>query len=251
MESLERAFGILQIVADARDGIGVTRISEEMGLAKSTTSRFLAGLEAQGALVRSAENTFTIGPTLLRLTAQQPYAQTLSAIAQPFLQQLSQETGEAVALCVPDGNYVHYLTQVQSNHAVQVRDWTGARLPLNVLAAGKLFLAFGSAEFIDAYLRTPLVKSTRHSLDSAARLRHELKTVRDLGYASSNEEFARGLVGHAAPVFDADSQIVAAVNLFGPKFRFDSFDKVKGMVEQMCRTAGALSMRLGYNPIHA
>ena len=65
----------------------------------------------------------------------------------PILQRLAQQTGEAAALCVPEGFQVLYLDQVQSQQAIQVQDWEGARFPMHVLSAGKLFLAFGPAGF--------------------------------------------------------------------------------------------------------
>ena len=72
MKLLDRAFAILQAVAAEPKGIGVTEIAGRLGLAKSTTSRLMAALEAQGALSRSAENQFTIGPIISQLVANQP-----------------------------------------------------------------------------------------------------------------------------------------------------------------------------------
>lgn len=220
MKLLERSFGILRVIADAPEGVGVSVIAARMGLAKSTTSRILSALEGQGAVVRSAENRFTIGSLITQLIAKQPFLQTLTASARPYLQQLVAETGEAAALCVQDGDQVLYVDQVQSQQAVQVLDWTGKRFPLHVLAAGKVFLAYGSAEFLDDYLSKPLVAFTDKSIVSAEKLRSELDQVRTAGVAQTDEEFAEAIVGYAAPLFNAQRECIAALNVFGPKFRF-------------------------------
>lgn len=219
MQLLKRAFQILRVIAEAQDDIGVVDIARRAGLPKSTTSRILAGLVAQEAVARSAENHFTIGTTITYLNAKRPFLHTLTTLAEPILQTLVDETQEAAAVCVRDGHLVNYVLQVQSGQAVQVLDWTGQSYPLHVLAAGKLFLAFGSADFTRTYLARPLVKYTDKTL-TASTLSQELDQIRQRGFAETDEEFANDLVGYAAPIFDNAGECIAAVNVFGPKFRF-------------------------------
>ncbi|MGB1251211.1 MAG: IclR family transcriptional regulator [Candidatus Promineifilaceae bacterium] len=221
MKLLERAFGILQVVADAPNGVGVIAVAKQMDLPKSTVSRILVGLEAQGAVMRSAENQFTIGRTITQLAAQQSFAQSLSALARPILQQIAEETGETVAICVLDGLKSYYLDHVQSRqHAVQVRDWKGEHVPLHATSSGKVFLAWGSAELVNSALAKPLHKNTSHTLISQSALRQQLTQIRKQGYAISDEEFVDDIYGLAVPILAANQTIVAALNLYGPTYRF-------------------------------
>ena len=226
MKLLERAFGILQMVADAQDGVGVSAVAAQMGLPKSTVSRILVGLEAQGAVARSAENQFTIGNTIVQLAAQQSFTQSLAALARPILQQLAEETGETVAICVLDGLQSYYLDHVQSRqHAVQVRDWKGEHVPLHATSSGKVLLAWGSAELVDSALAKPLQQNTARTITSAQTLRQELDRIRAQGVAVSDEEFVDDIYGFAVPILAADQTMIAALNLYGPTYRFATGDR--------------------------
>ena len=55
--------------------------------------------------------------------------------------QLTESLGEATGLSVLDGHDVLYLGQVEADHPVQVRDWTGERLPAHLVSSGFVLLA--------------------------------------------------------------------------------------------------------------
>ncbi|HEX9923524.1 MAG TPA: helix-turn-helix domain-containing protein, partial [Anaerolineae bacterium] len=130
VQSIKRAFAILQAVAEHPDGIGVTALADEVGLHKSTVSRLLSTLEGLEAVKRRPQaEGFAIGDGILALISQMPYPRQLMALVRPYLLELAEATGESVGLSVPDGDDVHYIDQVQSEHHVQVRDWTGQRFP--------------------------------------------------------------------------------------------------------------------------
>lgn len=222
VQSIERAFLILQVVAAHPDGVGVTAVSQQVELHKSTVSRLLATLEGVGAVARVPEtHLFRIGPSLLSLIAQVPFHQQLITLASPFLQQLTAQIGEDSGLCVPDGDQVLQIDQVRGQHQIQVRDWIGERYPLHMSVAGKLFLAFFAEERRERYLgERPLVRYASQTYTDPDKLRPHLFSIRQQGYAWVVDEFADGLAGLAAPIFDIQHQIVAAVTVYGPSFRF-------------------------------
>ena len=242
MKLLDRAFAILHEVGREPTGLGVTEIAVRLGLAKSTTSRLLAALEQQGAVERNANNQFTIGPAISRLAATQPFRRSLSATVFPLLQRLAAETGEAAALCVPEGFQVLYLDQVQSRQAIQVQDWSGARFPMHVLSAGKLFLAYAPSTFVDAYLRQPLVRYTDKTITNAAELRAELARVRAQGYGLTSEEFAADLVALSVPLRDEEERCIAAINIFGPKSRLADTEHQARLIGIMQELSAQISL---------
>lgn len=242
MKLLERAFAILRELGREPAGLGVTELAGRLELAKSTTSRLLAALEAQGAVARDSHNQFTIGPAISQLAAAQPFRRSLSATVYPILQQLAAETGEAAALCVPEGFQVLYLDQVQSQQAIQVQDWSGARFPMHVLSAGKLFLAHAPTTFVDAYLRQPLVRYTDKTIASAAELRAELDQVRAQGYGLTVEEFAADLIALSVPLWDDEGRCVAAINIFGPEFRLANPERQAEIIAIMQRLASQIAI---------
>jgi DNA-binding IclR family transcriptional regulator len=221
VQSIERAFAILEVVAGRPEGIGITEIAQRVHLPKSTVARLLGTLEAVTAVERLPDGQgVRLGPKMLALAQQLPYSRHLITLARPYLLELAEATGEAVSLCLPDGDQAYYVDHVPSRHHVQVRDWTGYRFPLHVVSAGKLFLAFGDEAVREGYLARPLTAYTAHTLTDPQQLRQQLAEIQQQGIAWTLSEFEEGLNAVSAPIQAANGQIIAALTIYGPAFRF-------------------------------
>lgn len=238
VQSIERAFAILNALAASGDGLGVTALSRQLGLPKSTVSRLLGTLEGLSAVERyPTRDRFRIGGGVLALVLQVPFYQRLATLARPFLQNLAEQLGEDVALCVPQGDFSYYADQVHRDSAVQVKNWTGAQFPLHVLAAGRLFLAARTEVEIEAYLKRPLLAHSPRTPTDPAQLRIRLKQIRQDGVDWSLEEFAPDLNAVAVPIYNETEHTVAAVNVFGPSFRFPRQGDYAGVTKLLQKTA--------------
>jgi DNA-binding IclR family transcriptional regulator len=242
IQSIERAFSIIETVASKSDGLGMTQIANRVGLPKSTVSRILATLEQLGAVERLPEGEgFRLGSKMLKLAYQVPYGRHLDVLARPYLVELADATGESVSLCLPDGDQVLYKDQVQSRHHVQVREWTGMRFPMHVVSPGKVFLAGWEAGALARYLERPLVQYTPKTVADPSGLKAQLAEVRKQGYWWAIEEFEEGLVGVSAPVNDHTGQTVAAFNIFGPAFRFPRNNDYKAVTDLLLDVCGRMT----------
>ena len=233
IRTLDRALSILRIVASKPQGIGVSAVAAELGVAKSTVSRLLNAMSSWELVERTAENRFRLGPEPVRWVGQQAFTTTLPALARPVLQQIADETGEAAAICVLRGFQVLYLDHVQSYQDIQVRDWKGELVPLHVSSSGKVLLAFSAPDFIETFLQRPLLPFTHKTIVDSERLREELTAAQNLGFAITDEEYGEGIIGLAVPVFNRQGDVVAAVNVYGPKFRLDSPERQAQIVDVM------------------
>jgi DNA-binding IclR family transcriptional regulator len=218
VQSLERAFAILDEVAQRPDG--VTSIAKRVRLPKSTVARLLATLEDVDAVERFDGARWRIGPGVAALTSAVSPERSLVAIAEPVLADLVADLGEDVGLGLPDGNEVLYVAQVESDNPVQVRDWTGTRAPMHAVPSGLVFLAEWPEDALAAYLGGELVALTRRTVTDPAKLRARLAEVRTRGYAWGLEEFADGIDSVAAPVRDPRGKAIAAIHVHGPAYRF-------------------------------
>ncbi|HEX5589806.1 MAG TPA: IclR family transcriptional regulator [Candidatus Limnocylindrales bacterium] len=219
VQSIERAFAVLGTLADGP--IGVTEVAARTALAKSTAARLLASLEREGAVEQVPGDTrYRLGPRLVTLASGMRDRRGLVALAHPTLVALAGELGEAAGLSVPDGRTVHYMDQVDSPNPVQVRDWTGSRIPMHAVSSGQVFLAHFGAPAIARYLAVPLERFTARTLVDAGTLLERLRDVRRDGHAWVLDEFAEGITSVAAPVAGADGEVVAAVHVHGPTYRF-------------------------------
>jgi DNA-binding IclR family transcriptional regulator len=101
--------------------------------------------------------------------------------------------------------------------------------------------------------RFPAAASTGSALESftdntvvkIADLQRELATARERGWASVAEELEVGLNAVAAPVYGANSQIVAALSVSGPSYRLGK-DQFEEAAKQTIAAADSISRRLGW-----
>jgi DNA-binding IclR family transcriptional regulator len=223
VQSIERAFAVLSALADGP--IGVTEVAERVALPKSTAARMLASLSREGVVEQVPGDTrYRLGGRIVSLAAGVLPARSLVAIARPVLVELASAAGEAAGLSVPDGVAVHYIDQVATAHEVQVRDWTGTRVPMHAVSSGHVFLAHMTEPALERYLALPRVAFTDRTLTDSGALRQRLRSVLLDGHAWVREEFAAGLNSVAAPVAGTDGEVVAAVHLHGPSYRFPGDD---------------------------
>jgi DNA-binding IclR family transcriptional regulator len=219
VQSIRRAFDVLGTLGDGP--LGVTEVADRAGLPKSTAARLLAALVGEGAVEQvPGDTSYRLGPRLITLSAGFSLARSLAAIARPMLIDLAEASGEAAGLALPDGDLVHYIDQVDTVQPVLVRDWTGARAPLHAVSSGQVLLAFRTPAAIERYLERPMERFTDRTLADADAVRERLREVRRRGYAWAIEEFDAEISSIAAPIADASGEVIAAVHVHGPSYRF-------------------------------
>lgn len=243
VQSIERAFAVLGALAEGP--AGVTDVAVRVGLPKSTAARMLASLEREGAVEQvPGETRYRLGPRIVTLASGLRDRRGLVAIAHPTLVALAGELGEASGLSVADGRTVHYVDQVDSPNPVQVRDWTGSRIPMHAVSSGQVFLAHIAGPALARYLALPLERFTARTLTDAGALLERLREVRRDGHCWVREEFAEGITSVAAPVADADGEIVAAVHVHGPTYRFPAAGAEAAIASAVRSAASAIGARL-------
>lgn len=240
VQSIERAFSVLGALSDGP--VGVTDLAARVGLPKSTAARMLASLEREGAVEQvPGETRYQLGPRMTTLAAGRQETRGLVAIAHPTLAELAAETGEAAGLSVPDGRTVHYVDQVDSPNPVQVRDWTGSRIPMHAVSSGQVFLAHLGPPALARFLAQPLDAFTAATLTDAGTLIERLRDVRRDGHAWVREEFAEGIASVAAGIAGRDGELIAAVHVHGPTYRFPA----RGDAGRVAAAVTAAAARIG------
>lgn len=244
VQSIARAFAVLGALEDGPRG--VTEVAERVGLPKSTAARMLATLVREGAVEQLEDDArYRLGARIASLGRAVEPTRDLISIARPHLVELAAAVGETAGLSVPDGDVVHYVDQVDSDHEVQVRDWTGTRVPMHAVPSGQVFLAALPASQFEAFMARPLAWFTPQTLDDPARLRERVEGVARDGYAWVNAEFADWLTSVAAPITDPSGAVVAAVHVHGPSFRFPAAGADAEIARTVVSAARAISTALG------
>lgn len=218
-QAIERAAQLLVRVVEAPQPPSIGELSARVGLPKSTTSRLVGALERQGLVERlGTRGRLRPGPVLLRY-ASRDASQALVALAQPSLRRLADASGETINLAVPGPEGVEHLAQEDTAHLVGVTDWVGLRVPFELAANGKCFLAFGGGEIEDAAV------------------------IRSRGYATSIDELEVGLSALSAPVLAADGTAIAALSISGPTSRLTA-ERIEELAPLLRDEAAILTRRL-------
>ncbi len=243
VQSIERAFAVLSALGAGP--LGVTEIAERVGLPKSTVARLLATLAREGAVEQTVGGTdYRIGSRLVTLAASALPTRNIVALAHPELVDLVRRCGETAGLSILDGTTVHYVDHVETPNPVRVRDWTGTRAPLHAVPSGLVLLASLSEAAIERYLERPMERFTPRTVTTAAALRERLAAATLDGYAWGMGEYAEGINSIAAPVADADGEMVAAIHVHGPSYRFPAPGAEEVVEAEIVASAARVSARL-------
>jgi DNA-binding IclR family transcriptional regulator len=246
VQAVQHCLELIDVLAQHGQARGVTELSAELHLAKSTVYRMLQTLVGHGYAVQEpASGRYRLGLKFLELGALVLNGLSIRTIAQPHLQALMEKTRETVQLGLLEGHEVVYADKIESQQTIRMYSRVGRRSPLHCTALGKSLLAYQPEETVRAVLAGELRRYTPYTITAASRLREELQRIREEGYALDNEEFEEGLRCVAAPVRDHTEAVAASLGVAGPAARLGS-GQLPALVTYVREAADAVSAALGY-----
>ena len=245
-QSIMRAVAILDCFSLDHPELGVREIARQLHLSTSTVGRLLITLRSAGILSQDpTTRRYVMGPKILQWSSIYLSRLDLANEAAPALAELHRLTSETVSVYMLDANERVCIARIESPERVRVVVRVGERMPLHAGSAGKALLAFMPSEAVAQILGKPLERMTPNTIINRKTLTQELETVRKCGYAISHGERFQDALGLAAPIFNADGKVIAALNVAGPVMRFDDAAVAK-YAPKIIRLANQVSQALGY-----
>lgn len=225
--TLARGIAILESVAEARDGMTITDLARINGVDKSTTSRLVASLCDFGYLTRLPDRRIVLTGRVLRLTRGFQEQFDLQKLARPAITDLRDRVGESVVLTIREGNFSVSIDQADPEHNFRMVPHIGNAAPLDATAAGRAMLFALPvpeqhrilAATRDEPVEHPEVRLTPRTLLKEA----ELARRRGYVWIRRSDDVERV----AAVVLDSLGAPLAAVSIYGPKYRMaDRIDEL-------------------------
>ena len=245
---LEKAMNLLSRFDSSRAEWGVTELSKDLDINKSTVSKILSTLENHRYLVKNAENRkYKLGLRLFELGSLVASQLDPQKEALVYMEELNRKVGETVHLVVMDDFDIVYINKVESPRSLHIGTRVGGRLPAHCTGVGKVLLAGLSPGELNIFLKKrPLKRFTPSTITDPEYLKEALAQIRLQGYALDNEEFNGGLMCVAAPIKNYSQKIIGAISISGPtnRIREKNLEKLIPLVKS---TAQKISQRLGCN----
>jgi len=248
LSSVASAIRILKAFSETEVELGISLLSQRLGLAKSTVHRLVSTLAAEGLLEQNeATGKYRLGLELFAMGALVRRQMNIGTLSLPYLHQLRSSTSETVHLSALDQRHIIYLYNLESDHAIRERSYIGARKPAYCSSEGRAMLAHLERSQLMEHLPNPLAPRTPNTCTHLPTLLKQLDQIAQQGYAEDDEETELGVRSLAAPIYNVDGRVIAAVGIAGPVQRLTK-KTLKTYVPYVIETAQAISQRLGHTP---
>ena len=250
VQSLGRAFAILEEVARHREGIGLAELSKLVGLHNSTTFHLAKTMVSLGYMRQERDSKrYRVGRPLFALAASALDEIEMVNLATPILEDLSRESGESGHFAVRMGDSVVVIARTSGAGAFQLTDRVGVVRPAHCTALGKIILASLRPDQLKRFLeRVDLKPSTRKSITDPSALLREITEIRRDAIAFDDGEFNAEVRCVAVPVYNFTGEVIGALGISGPIWRMT--DQVLQSRAKLVQTAAKrLSAEFGARDI--
>jgi IclR family pca regulon transcriptional regulator len=246
IDSVEKAFRLLQAFSAEHPVLTVTQAAELAGLTRATARRVLLTCVRAG-FAETDGRTFQLTPGVLRLGFGYLTSLPMWQYAQPHMRELADAVRESCSMATLDGDDIVYVARVPAARSMSITLNIGSRLPAYPTSMGRVLLAALPAAGLEDYLaRVKLAALTPRTITGTAELIAELRRVREQGFALVDGEREEGVRSAAAPIRDSSGTVIAALNVSANAARVSMAQLRSDCVPLLISTAQQISREIGF-----
>lgn len=246
VQSLSRGLALLECIAQAKTGVLLTDLAEQLALPASTTHRLINTLESHGYVRREPDQErWFIGTAGFKIGNAFLASRDFVRQATPFMQELVDELGETSNLSILQNSKAVIIAQQQCNEMMRMMVPLGSSSPLHASGVGKAILsALPLPEREQQVAALELNRITQWTITSKVQLNQVLLDCAQQGWALDDQEHAVGLRCVAACLYDEKSYPLAAISVSGPLARIDD-ERAQQLGEQVKLKAQQITAFIG------
>lgn len=221
-----RGLSVLRAFNNERPEMTLSEVAAVTGLNPAVARRCLNTLLDLGYVAKNGR-VFLLTPEVLVFSSAYLNSMNLETVAQPYLQDVSDKTGDSASMAALWRHEVLYLLHVSTNRMIRLAAGIGTRFPAYATSLGRVLLAYQSPEAVEDYFNAVELRAyTTQTVTSRAKLMKILKQVRAQGYATIQDELDYGIVSISVPIFSEKREIICAVNCSTSTARINKDDIV-------------------------
>ncbi|MRW91448.1 helix-turn-helix domain-containing protein [Duganella sp. FT80W] len=213
IEGLVKGLEVIRAFSDESVRLSASELSDKVGLTRSAARRYLLTLVHVG-MAQTDGHQFWLTPKVLSLGHSYLDSARLPRAIVPFLQRLTTQLQESTNYSVLEGDDVVYVSRVNAPRLLAPGFDPGTRLPAYTSTAGRVLLSGLPEEELHAYLeRVELVAYTHMTVTDKNALRRELLTIRQDGFAVTENQYEVGMRGISVPIKSRRGELVGALSV--------------------------------------
>jgi DNA-binding IclR family transcriptional regulator len=241
----DRALTILGMFSDDRLHITAPEVADALGCAISTAYRYVQTLVSTSFLEEAPGGGFRLGLRVMELARLARRSYGISDLALPVMQALAAELGETVLLTRRVDDVVVCVERCGgADQLIRLSYERGSRLPINAGASALVLLAWLPEDELRKLLaRQDLQQFTKSTLTDTDALVKRANQIRADGYSVTVAEVDPDATGIAAPVFDDNGEVTAALSVVAMRRRMPR-DRLKVTVAAVRAAAEKLSAQV-------
>lgn len=225
--ALDRGLSILHLFTEGTPELTVRDICKRLSIPHATAYRLVNTLTTHGYLrpVRSSTGKFELGLEILRLASSATAGSDLQAVTVPILNELVEVTAETCVLLVPGMTSAVCVRVVEGTSPIRPRSArVGEHIPYNGGASPMAIFAFLPPEERARIIALGMSAYASQTPVTPEEIERSCSAIRELGYAYSTNEYIEGTSAYAAPIFDVDGTVIAAIGITGVSDNVVGFD---------------------------
>ena len=240
---------LIEIMSEVDRPLGLTEASNLVELNQHMTLRLLQTLVQEGWVIEEEVGPkYRLSLKPFHITSRPLVRSDLLRMATEPIHQLYEQTGESTSLGVLDGNRVLYVLHFNGTRPVAIIGRVGSRYLLQCAAAGKVLLAHAGEQLVDRLVAEGLEALTPQSRTTKAAVMEDCAQTLAQGYAVDREEYAKGLICFAAPIFDHSGKAIAALNTSVLLLHYTLEEFIEKIGPKVLETSRQISGAMGYVP---
>lgn len=249
MKLLEKIIKILDYLSNVERDVGITELSLELNLAKSTVHRILKNLSRYSVVEKENDTSrYKIGLRLLKYSNSLLRSFDLRQIVKPILKKICNETEETTLLTIWKNNQGICIDSIFSSKNINANLFVeiGREMPFHCAAGSKIILANQPIEDIKRIIsKEPLLKYTPNTITETKKLLEHLLEIKNKGFAICDEELEEGIKAIAAPIKNIKGKTIASVTIIELAKKISS-NNIEKLIKIVTDSAQEISNKLGY-----